>query len=110
MLFYKKKGIKMKHTIKETDKKVVIKIEENALYDAFSTSLKDLLTQFSNNTDLNIELDLSMVRTIDSSGIGKILLFYKHLKGKKRELIIQSLSPDLKEVFLTLRLNRLFNF
>ena len=55
-----------------------------------------------------IVLDMAGVTHIGSSGIGKILLFYKNLAIKNSRLEVCGLSPMLYELFHELKLDSLF--
>ena len=55
-----------------------------------------------------VVLNMSGVSKIGSSGIGKILLFYKNLAIKNSQLEIIGLSPMLFELFHELKLDSLF--
>jgi anti-sigma B factor antagonist len=57
----------------------------------------------------NIELDLLRLKATNSSGVGKILFFYKKLTEMGGSLKILAISDELKETFKLLRLDRLFN-
>jgi len=56
-----------------------------------------------------VVLNLSGVSHIGSSGIGKILLFYKNLAIKNSRLEVIGLSPMLFELFHELKLDSLFS-
>ena len=52
-------------------------------------------------------LDLSKVTFVDSSGIGAIVGFMKHL-GHNRRLELCGLSPSVRKVFRLTRLDKIF--
>lgn len=56
-----------------------------------------------------VVLNMSGVSKIGSSGIGKILLFYKNLAIKNSRLEVIGLSPMLYELFRELKLDSLFS-
>jgi anti-anti-sigma factor len=56
-----------------------------------------------------VVLNMSSVSQIGSSGIGKILLFYKNLAIKGSRLEVIGLSPMLFELFHELKLDSLFS-
>lgn len=55
-----------------------------------------------------VVLDLREVRHIGSSGIGKILLLYKHLATSDAHLRVENLSSNIFELFKELKLDSLF--
>jgi len=55
-----------------------------------------------------LEVDLSACRNISSTGIGKILLFYKDYMNKNGELEIVKSSQSVYELLTTIKLNQLF--
>jgi anti-anti-sigma factor len=60
-------------------------------------------------SDANLlELDLFECRNISSTGIGKILLFYKDFIGKGGEIEVIRSSNSVYELFSMLKLNQLF--
>jgi len=55
-----------------------------------------------------LELDLLDCRNISSTGIGKILLFYKDFITKGGEIEVVRCSNSIYELFSMLKLNQLF--
>lgn len=55
-----------------------------------------------------LELDLSECRNISSTGIGKLLLFYKEFLNRGGEIEITKCSLNVYELFTTIKLNQLF--
>ena len=55
-----------------------------------------------------LELDLLDCRNISSTGIGKILLFYKDFITKGGEIEVVRSSNSIYELFSMLKLNQLF--
>lgn len=99
----------MKYVIEEDKDKVLLKIEEELLNTQNSEELKTILHELYSKGNRFITLDLSKVKATNSSGIGKILFFYKKLTEEGGSLSIQSVSADLKETFKLLRLDKLFD-
>lgn len=56
-----------------------------------------------------LELDLFECRNISSTGIGKLLLFYKDFIGKNGEIEVVRSSNSVYELFSMLKLNQLFS-
>ncbi len=52
-------------------------------------------------------LDFSELQFINSSGIGKLLIFYKKYKNSGREVIIDGINEDIFTLFKAIRLDKL---
>lgn len=99
----------MKYLVDEGKDGVLLKIEEEMLNSQNSEELKVILNELFIKGVRNIQMDLSRVKATNSSGLGKILFFYKKLKEENGSLTIKAISNDLKETFKLLRLDKLFN-
>jgi anti-anti-sigma factor len=55
-----------------------------------------------------VVMDLSMVPTMGSSGIGKILMFFKNLDGAKAKFEIKGIHENLISIFKAVKLDKLF--
>jgi anti-sigma B factor antagonist len=55
-----------------------------------------------------VVFDLSTVRTITSSGIGKIMNFFKFIDGKHGSMSIKGISDPLYKQFMEIHLDRIF--
>ncbi len=53
-------------------------------------------------------MDLSMVPTMGSSGIGKILMFYKNLDAARSKFEIKGIHDNLISIFKAVKLDKLF--
>ena len=68
--------------------------------DAFSAPiLREKLMDLQVTEGLHIELDLSNVSYMDSTGLGVIVGFFKVVDAKKGHLKLTGLSPRLKRLF-----------
>jgi len=56
----------------------------------------------------SVVFDLTTVRTITSSGIGKIMNFFKFIDGKKGSLSVKGISDQLYKQFMEIHLDRIF--
>lgn len=70
--------------------------------------LQDKLTEVMQSKATLLELDLLDCRNISSTGIGKILLFYKDFISKGGEIEVVRSSNSVYELFSMLKLNQLF--
>ena len=55
-----------------------------------------------------VTMDLRGVSTIGSSGIGKILLFFKELRKREAKFEIKGLQENIYKVFKAIKLDKLF--
>ena len=70
--------------------------------------LKKQLTDVQNGSSKNAVFDLSTVPSITSSGIGKLLVFYKAIDAKGGKIEIKGIHPNLLKLFKSIKLDRLF--
>jgi anti-anti-sigma factor len=57
----------------------------------------------------SVVFDLSTVRTITSSGIGKLMNFFKFLDAKKGSMSVSGISDSLYKQFMEIHLDRIFS-
>ncbi len=55
----------------------------------------------------HIALDLGEVTFINSTGIGKLLLFYKRMRNRNAEIRIAGIQEDVFTLFKAIRLDKL---
>ena len=99
----------MEIDIQESQDKVTAVISgdiEMMIIKEFKTRLLDI----GNNTDKDIDIDLSNVDYIDSSGIGVLITLLKLQKGKGKELKINKISPRVMDILKLSSLSEVFNF
>jgi anti-sigma B factor antagonist len=70
--------------------------------------LQEKLTEVMQSDAKMLELDLFDCRNISSTGIGKILLFYKDFISKGGDIEVVRSSNSVYELFSMLKLNQLF--
>ena len=70
--------------------------------------LQEKLSEVMKSDALLLELDLFDCRNISSTGIGKILLFYKDFISRGGEIEVVRSSNSVYELFTMLKLNQLF--
>lgn len=93
-------------TVNEAERSIIT--VEGAIDEKGAEALKNAFGQLQNSPPPIVVLNLSGVSQIGSSGIGKILLFYKNLAIKRSRLEVTGLSPLLFELFHELKLDSLF--
>ncbi|HHV36841.1 MAG TPA: STAS domain-containing protein [Candidatus Cloacimonetes bacterium] len=70
--------------------------------------LQEKLSEVMKSDAIMLELDLFDCRNISSTGIGKILLFYKDFISRGGEIEVVRSSNSVYELFTMLKLNQLF--
>lgn len=97
----------MESKTKVVDKtEVVIKPVGNIDF-SNSQELKDELLELFEQEYKKVIMDFSEVESIDSSGLGKLLLFHKKLKEKEGTLVIRNVESDyIKNMFEMIHLNK----
>ncbi len=90
------------------DKSVATMKIEGVLNSENSYILQEKLTEVLRSDATLLELDLAECRNISSTGIGKILLFFKDFIGKNGEIEVVRCSNSVYELFTMLKLNQLF--
>ncbi len=71
--------------------------------------LKQSLNQILTENTKEVAIDFEEVTFIGSSGIGKLLLFYKNFTAKGCKVKIVNLNKELKALFKAIKLDKLFN-
>lgn len=98
----------MKFEPSEAKGKALLKIKENLVTDPAAREFKEVLTNMIDEGKKEIIIDFGEVAFIGSSGIGKLLLAYKRLDDLGGKIYIIGLNKDIKELFITFRLNEFF--
>ena len=88
-------------------KKALMKIEGTVTSDN-AYVFKDKLGEVLDSDAVLLELDLSTCRNISSSGIGKLLIFYKEFMSRDGRIEITKSSPIVYELLTTIKLDQLF--
>ncbi len=71
--------------------------------------LKKTLAGLTEENLTDVVIDFTGVTFIGSSGIGKLLLFYKNFTAKGGSLSIINLSDEIIALFKAIKLDKLFN-
>lgn len=93
----KKAGIAMKIDVKENDDLVLIRVKGDIEVMSVKT-FKQMMFEIGHNTDKDIEIDLSDVNYIDSSGIGVLISLLKLQKKKGKDLRMGKVSSKVLNV------------
>ncbi|HNQ85407.1 MAG TPA: STAS domain-containing protein [Deltaproteobacteria bacterium] len=70
--------------------------------------LRTELNKIASQKPQKVVMDLSTVPTMGSSGIGKILMFFKSLDGAKASFEIKGIHENLFNIFKAVKLDKLF--
>lgn len=71
--------------------------------------LKKSLTKVLESDTTETTVDFNEVSFIGSSGIGKLLLFYKNFTAKGGKISIVNLNKEITMLFKAIKLDKLFN-
>jgi len=72
-------------------------------------NLKKIFNQIAESNPKEVIIDFDEVNFIGSSGIGKLLLFYKKFTSKGGKVQIINLNKEIKALFKAIKLDKLFN-
>ena len=92
--------------VSESEGKLVVRVKG----DIYIDQADELLETFNNIIEKGPEevlLDLMGLKSITSSGIGKIVLLYKELQKKKGVLKIEGVNDTIMEIFKIVKLDKL---
>ena len=96
--------------IKRKDGDSMIIVDENRIDVSNSHLLREKLQMLYDEGSKVIVLDFNSVTSIDSSGLGKLLIFQKKLKERGGELkIINITSEYIRKMFKMIHLNKVIN-
>ncbi len=70
---------------------------------------KEKLYKIVDNTEMDLQLEFSDLRYIDSAGLGILVGTYKRLKEAERKLTISGSSENIKKLFYITKLNTLID-
>ncbi len=98
----------MQCSIKENSSGTVVVVQGDLDNEQAAKTFRDTLNEVLTSGHKHVVIDMSLVESINSYGIGKLLLFYKKFKDTGGDLRVCSLQGHVKEVFETLMLDRLF--
>lgn len=91
----------------QLEHKVRIKLQ-GILDEKGAEALKSSINQLRLDTVKEVEIDYSQVQHVGSSGIGKMLLLYKHLASQGGKMTVSNLPGPIFELFIELKMDTLF--
>jgi anti-sigma B factor antagonist len=71
------------------------------------SGFQECLTEALEKSEEKASLNFSELEFINSSGIGKLLIFYKKFKNTGREVQIKGINEDVYTLFKAIRLDKL---
>jgi len=97
----------MELNIAQRNSSLVIEIigaVDNESAEELKNHFQDIIERDFNEAIFNLEL----VPFITSSGIGKLLVFYKNTLSRGKNMRVKGISEDLFELFKSIKLDKLF--
>ncbi len=92
-----------------SDEKAII-LPDSTIDISNSHQLKEKLLGLYDQGFTDIIIDFSQVKSIDSSGLGKLLLFHKKLKEKDGRLKIRNINSEyIKKMFKMIHLYKVID-
>ncbi|MFK7878603.1 STAS domain-containing protein [Roseobacter sp.] len=86
----------------------IISVQEERIDAAVALEFKDAIRVETDGGTDTVVLDLSMVKFIDSSGLGAIVAAMKNL-GAGRKMALAGLTPTVERVFQLTRMDTVFS-
>jgi anti-sigma B factor antagonist len=105
--YEEQKEEQMEVTTRKTDDALFVKVSgavDTEAAEVLRTELGKVLKQHPKK----VVMDLSLVPTMGSSGIGKILIFFKGLDGGNASFEIKGIHENLYNIFKAVKLDKLF--
>ncbi|MBI4977671.1 MAG: STAS domain-containing protein [Spirochaetes bacterium] len=94
--------------VKKTGTHTVLVLDGDLTSDDMILAFKAKMQELIDGDHIHIVLDFVNVHILNSSGIGKVLLFYKKLKEKNGSMSFVHLSPSIEDLFDKLMFLNLF--
>lgn len=94
------------YNVEKTEDGVSV-ILEGRIDNEGTTIFQESLDKLFEMNPQKVVLNLSSIGFINSSGIGKLLLFYKKFKNKGGDIIITGINDDVYTLFKAIRLDKL---
>ena len=87
---------------------LILEICEERIDAHNSTELKEIVLKLIEQGEINIVVQLSQVRFIDSSGLGALLSGFKNAAARSGKLVLANIQSQVLSMFELTRLNRVF--
>ncbi|MDC3962803.1 STAS domain-containing protein [Polyangium jinanense] len=99
----------MKYTRTDNDDETTITVE-GTLDETTAPEFRTLVDELCAANRWNVTLELSMLTSIDSVGVGVIVLLHKQVRAKGGEVRLVGLDGQPRAIFRLLRLDKVFSF
>jgi anti-sigma B factor antagonist len=97
----------MKYSRTDNGEETVLKIE-GTLDAVTAPDLRSVVDELVSANRMEVTLDLSALRLIDSSGVGVIVSLFKRVRAYGGQVRINGLRDQPRAIFRLLRLDRVF--
>ncbi len=94
--------------LKDTPGHLLIEIEISEANLDNSDLFKTQVTELLDRHKKNIVIDFNRVEYIDSSFLGSLVAILKHAMAQKLDVILTAMRPDVYELLLLIRLDKVF--
>jgi anti-sigma B factor antagonist len=94
--------------IKESDDVITVTVKGDIEFYTFA-KFKNTLFEISKTTNKNIDIDLSQVDYMDSSGLGTLFSLYKFQDKKGKKLTISKANADIRNLIKLSTLTDVFD-
>ena len=98
----------LKYSKEVTDNIMIFKINEEEVNHDIASELKEKIFFHMAEGNLNIILDLSKVKTVDSSGLGSLLFSKRQAKGNNGDVKLVGVSESVQNMIRIAQLSRVF--
>lgn len=95
----------MNVTAKNEQDVTVITVSEASIDIGNSEDFREALTKFSDSAQKHIVMDMTLVKNIDSSGIGVLVMFWQFTREAGKDLRLANCSSRVIEILRTTKLD-----
>ena len=92
--------------VNESDEKITVTLKGD-IYVEQADELRDTFNDIIEKSPEEVEIDLSGLKSITSSGIGKIVHLYKGLQDKNGRIKIVGVNDTIMQIFKIVKLDKL---
>jgi len=96
----------MTFEISKADNGVALLVIKGELDALSATDLRPELDKLVNSRPRRVNVDLSRLRMIDSSGVGALVSVYKRVRAQGGDVVVSGLQDQPLAIFRLLRLDR----
>lgn len=76
---------------------------------AFRDAANDLLDELPEGSG-ELVIDLGPTRTVDSSGLGALIMIERHAADRRQRVVLRGVGPELEYLLVLTKLDDLFTF